>query len=178
MLLVVLALAVATTPAGRTDSLPPAVVAVIDYQKVLREAQAARSIREQVEQRRRAYQDEIAQEEQRLHEADKELARQRSVLSAEAFAERRREFELEVAEVQRKVQERRRQLDQVSTVALNQVRDALIDVVAELAEQNGANLVLPSSTVLVYSPSLDLTDQVLERLDRKLPEVRVPERVD
>ena len=36
-------------------------------------------------------------EEQRLHEADKELARQRGVLSAEAFAERRRAFESEVA---------------------------------------------------------------------------------
>ena len=54
---------------------------------------------------------EISKEEQRLHEADKAFAKQRSVLTPEAFAEKRRAFEQEVAEVQRLVQERRRELD-------------------------------------------------------------------
>ena len=54
---------------GRGDRLPahPA-----------RRASAARPIRDQVEARRQLYQDEIAKEEQRLHEVDKELAAQRS----------------------------------------------------------------------------------------------------
>lgn len=179
---VLLALAAAALASGpkpaASDSLPAAVIAVVDYQKILREAQAARSIREQVEARRRAYQEEIAEEEQRLHEADRELSRQRSVLSPEAFAERRREFEEEVGEVQRRVQERRSRLDEASTVALNEVRDAMIDVVAELAEDRGANVVLPSSTVLVFEQELDLTDEALERLDERLPDVRLPDRVN
>ena len=61
-------------PADAQSKLPPTVAAVIDYQRILRDAKAARSIREQVEARRKLYQDEIAKEEQRLHEVDKELA--------------------------------------------------------------------------------------------------------
>jgi outer membrane protein len=151
--------------------------AVIDYQRVLREAKAAKSIREQIEARRKLYQDQIAKEEQKLNDADKELAKQRAVLSAEAFNGKRQEFQKKVGTVQRMVQERRRTLDQVSSSALNQVRNAMIEIVSDLSEERGFNLVLPSSAVLLFSPQIDLTQEVIKRLDGKLPSVKVPEKV-
>lgn len=178
-LLLALAVAAAGMPgAARAQQLPPAVAAVIDYQRVLREAAAARSIREQIESRRKAYQEEISKEEQRLHEADKAFAKQRSVLTPEAFAEKRREFEQEVAEVQRLVQERRRALDELSAEALNQVKTALIEVVTSIADERGFNLVLPSSEVLFFSRRIDVTEEVLAKLDARLPDVRVSQATD
>jgi Skp family chaperone for outer membrane proteins len=173
-----LALAPGLAAAATGSRLPPAVAAVIDYQRILREAKAAQAIRDQVETRRKLYQDQIAKEEQRLHEADKELARQRAILSPEAFADQRRGFETQVAEVQRMVQERRRQLDQAAAAAGNEVRAAMIEVVGELADVRGFNLVLPSSGLLLFSPSIDLTDEVLARLDSRLPTVKVPDKVE
>lgn len=155
------------------QKLPATVAAVIDYQRILREAAAAQSIRQQIEARRQAYQEEISKEEQRLHEADKAFARQRSVLSPEAFDEKRREFEQEVAEVQRLVQERRRELDSAAAAALNQVKEALIEIVKGIAEERGFNLVLSSSDVLFFSRSIDLTEEVLAKLDDRLPDVRL-----
>ena len=146
---------------------------MIDYQRILRDAAAARSIRDQIETRRKAYQEEISKEEQRLHEIDKEFAQQRSVLSPEDFAEKRREFERDVAEVQRKVQERRRELDRLSATALNEVKQALIEIVTSIAEERGFNLVLPSSEVLFFARSLDLTEEVLAKLDARLPQVQL-----
>jgi Skp family chaperone for outer membrane proteins len=157
------------------QKLPAAVAAVIDYQRVLREAAAARSIRDQIEARRKGYQEEISKEELRLHEADKAFARQRSMLSAEAFAEKRRAFEQEVADVQRLVQERRRELDRLSAAALNEVKQALIEIVTTIAEERGFNLVLPSSEVLFFGRSLDLTEEVLAKLDARLPELHLSE---
>jgi Skp family chaperone for outer membrane proteins len=182
-LLVGASLAAALATAGPIDEaqaqkLPPTVAAVIDYQRILREAAAARSIRGQIEVRRKAYQEEISKEEQRLHEADKEFAKQRSLLTAEAFTEKRREFEQDVAEVQRLVQERRRELDNVAAVALNQVKEALIEVVTSIADERGFNLVLPSSEVLFFARRIDLTEEVLAKLDGRLPDVRVPEAAD
>lgn len=165
-------------PARAEDKLPPAVAAVIDYQRILRDARAARAVRDQVETRRKLYQDEIAREEQRLHELDKELARQRSILTAEDFAAQRSTFESDVAGVQRMAQERRRQLDQAAAAALNEVRAAMIQVVGELSSVRGFNLVLPTSGLLLFSPKIDLTDEVLGKLDEKLPNVKVPEKVD
>jgi outer membrane protein len=164
--------------AHATDPLPPAVAAVIDYQRILREARAARTVRDQVEGRRQLYQEEIAKEEQRLHEVDKDLASQRNALDPEAFDTKRQTFERDVAAVQRMAQERRRQLDQVAAVALGEVRAAMIEVVGELAQSRGFNLVLPSSGLLLFSPEIDLTEEVLLRLDQKLPNIKVPDKVD
>ena len=161
--------------AAAAEGLPEPVVAVIDYQRVMQDASAARSIREQFETRRGQFQEEIAAEEQRLHEADKELARQRSELTPEVFAQRRRGFETDVAEVQRLVQQRRRQLDRASAEALDRVKQALIEVVTDMAEEHGFNLVLPASEVLFFSRRLDLTEEVMARLDEALPTVELPQ---
>jgi outer membrane protein len=160
------------------QKLPAAVVAVIDYQRILRDSAAARSIRDQIEARRKAYQDEINQQEQRLHEADKEVAKQRSLLTAEAFAQKRRQYEQDVAEVQKMVQERRRELDSVSASALNEVKKALIEVVTGIADERGFNVVLPSSDVLFFARKIDLTDEVLSNLNARLPDVQVPKVAD
>lgn len=169
--------AAASWPDGpaRAQQLPDTVAAVIDYQRILREAEAARSIREQIEARREAYQAEISEEEQRLKEADEEFAKQRSILSPEALAEKRRDFEKEVVDVQRLVQERRRELDRASAAALNEVKEVLIEIVTGIAEERGFNLVLPSSEVLFFARKIDLTEEVLAKLDERLPEVEVPE---
>lgn len=164
----------APVPAA-AQQLPPTIAAVIDYQRILRDATAARSIREQIESRRQVYQEEITREEQRLQEADQEFAKQRSILAPEALAEKRREFEEEVVEVQRLVQERRRALDQASAAALDQVKRVLIEIVTGMAEERGFNLVLPSSEVLFFARRIDLTEEVLAELDAKLPAVEVPQ---
>lgn len=169
----------ARTAEGQAPArLPPATAAVVDVQRIFKDASAARAISDQVEARRRLYQEEIAKEEQRLHDSDKDIARQRTTLTPDAYADMRRNFESQVAEVQRKVQERRRQLDQAKAVALNEVREAMIDVARTLAEERGFNLLLPSSGLVLFSPQIDLTDDILARLDQKLPNVKVPEKVD
>jgi outer membrane protein len=159
------------------EKLPPAVAAVIDYQRVLREARSAKSISDQLEARRKLYQDQIAKEEQKLNDADKELAKQRGVLSAEALGAKRDDLQKRAAELQKLVNDKRRQLGSVSSAALNEVRNAMLQVVGDLSGEHGFNLVLPSNTVLMFAPKVDLTDEVIKRLDEALPTVKVPDKV-
>ena len=169
-----------TDDAGAADEahLPPTVAAVIDYQRILQESAASKNIAEQMETRRKAYQGEISKEEKRLFEAEKELAKQRSILSEEALSEKQNEFETKLADIRKLTQERRRQLEQISAEAVNEVKKALIEIVTGIAEERGFNLVLPSSQVLFFSRQIDLTDEVLAKLDAKLPQVAIVDKVD
>jgi outer membrane protein len=175
-----LLLALATSPgvAAQAQRLPQTIAAVVDFQKIMADSKAARSINDQIDARRQTYLDELSREEQRLYEVDKQLARQRALLAPEAFAEQRRTFEAEVQSAQRLSQERRRQLEAARTEALGEVRKAVVEVVDELAKNRGFNLVLPSSAVLLFAPDLDLTEQVMTRLDARLPSVAVPEKLE
>jgi Skp family chaperone for outer membrane proteins len=154
--------------------LAPAVVAVIDYQRLLRESDAARSIRAQVETRRQAYEAEVEAERQRLAEADRRLNEARDELTPEAYRERRRAFEEDVAVVQRLVQERRRELDEASSAAFQRIRDTVVQIIDASSERYRFNLVLPRSEVLVFSPEIDLTAEVMTELNARLPRVHIP----
>ena len=160
------------------EQLPPTVAAVVDYQRVLQEAAASKSIAEQMDIRRKAYHDEIAKEEQRLYEAERELAKQRSVLSKDAVSAKQQELEAEVQAVRELTQKRRQQLEEVSAQAVSKVERALFEVLTSLAEERGLNVVLPTSQVLFFSRQIDLTDEVLAQLDATLSEVPVTDRVD
>lgn len=160
------------------EQLPATVAAVVDYQRVLQEAAASRSIAEQMDVRRKAYHDEIAKQEQRLYEAERELSKQRSVLSEDAVSAKQNELEAEVQAVRELTQKRRQQLEQVSAEAVSKVERALFEVLTTLAEERGLNVVLPTSQVLFFSRQIDLTDEVLAQLDATLSEVPVTDRVD
>jgi Skp family chaperone for outer membrane proteins len=160
------------------ERLPGTVAAVIDYHRILSDSAASKSIARQVEERRKSFHDEISQEEQRLYETEKALAKQRSVLSTEAFDEKQQAFEKELANIQNLAQNRRRELEGVSAEAVDEVKQALIEIVTGIAEDRGFNLVLPSSQVLFFSRQIDLTDEVLAKLDARLSEVPLPDKVD
>ncbi|MEM7043336.1 MAG: OmpH family outer membrane protein [Pseudomonadota bacterium] len=162
------------------DQLPPTVAAVVDYQRVLQEAAASKSIAEQMDVRRQAYQDEIAKEEQRVYTAEREFAEQRAakLLSEEAVGAKQKELEAEVQAVRELTQRRRQQLEQVSADAVSKVERALFEVLTGIAEERGLNVVLPTSQVLFFSRQIDLTDEVLAKLDATLSEVPVTDRVD
>lgn len=170
--------ALALPGTARADQLPTTVAAVIDYQRVLQEAAASKSIAEQMDVRRQAYQDEIAEQEQRLFDAERELSKQRSVLSEDAVNAKQKELEAEVQAVRELTQKRRQQLEQVSADAVSKVERALFEVLTTLAEERGLNVVLPASQVLFFARQIDLTDEVLAKLDATLSEVPVTDRVD
>jgi len=156
----------------------PAVVAVIDYQSLLRESDAARSIRAQVEARRGRYEAEVEAERERLARLDRELNEEREDLDPEVYRERRRAFEEDVAAVQRLVQERRRELDGASSAAFQRIRDTVVQIIDALSDRYEFNLVLPRSEVLVFAPDIDLTTEVMRRLNERLPTVNIPDFED
>lgn len=167
-----------TAEAGAAAALPATIAAVVDFQRLMSDSKAAKDINDQIETRRKAYLDELSAEEKRLYDTDKEIARQRTVLSPDVYTQKRRDFEQRVQEAQRLSQERRQQLETARARALSVVRQNVIEVVDQLAKDRGFNLVLPSSTVLLFAPDFDITEDVLAILDKKLPHVDVPDKAN
>ncbi len=147
------------------------VIAIIDMQRILRESLAVKVMQRDLEQQRSSFQGELKQKEEALRNTDQELARQRAVLSADAYAKRRQELEREVARIQREIQERRKGLDEIYGQGMRQVRLRLIDIVQSIANARGADLVLAKANVVLVRPDLEITEEALERLNQELPSV-------
>ncbi|HJS32749.1 MAG TPA: OmpH family outer membrane protein [Alphaproteobacteria bacterium] len=146
---------------------------VVDILLVLRDSTAAQGIRGQFEKQRASFQAEIAKQEKDLRAADEELARQRAILTPEAFAQKRRELERKVGEAQQGAQGKRRNLDQAFNEAMQQVERKVFEVVAEIASERDYKLALHKAQVVVVQTSLEITPEVLRRVNQKLPNVAV-----
>ncbi|WP_281685253.1 OmpH family outer membrane protein [Thalassobaculum salexigens] len=147
--------------------------AVVDVQGALRNSDAAKEIQAKINERRQAYQRQVTEEEKALRASEQELQQLRSTLAPEAYQQRLRAFRDRVTGVQKSVQERRRALDQSFTNAMNKVRDVLVSVIAEIADERGAKVVLFKDHIVIAEKSLDFSDEALRRLNERLPSVPV-----
>ncbi len=162
--------------AAAEESLPLR-VAILDVNEVLRNAAAVRNIRARLHAFMEAYRTDTQKEEEEVRAAQQELGRKRAILSAEAYEVERRQLEQRLAQAQANVQQRRRGLERAQAEGMAVVQGALNRIVTEIASEQSLTLILrKDQTVLVATP-LEITDEVLRRLDARLPsvEIRSPE---
>ena len=165
----------AALPAGAQDGHVPApVIVVVDYIQVTSRSSAMSAITAERDKYAQTYQSEIKKEEEQLRAAEQDLTKQRSEMPAEAFAEKWRGFQQRVAEFQRRVQGRLRGLDVSYQQALQKVQNKLDEICIQLAQENGANIVLPRSQLVLFDPKMDISEQAATRLNQQLPSVAFP----
>ncbi len=148
-------------------------VAIIDVNKIRRKSKVVKNIRDQIDKYRKAFQNEIKKDEDKLRKANQELSRQRAILSPEAFAEERRKFEQRLVEVQRKVQERRQSLDRAFNTSMRAVENKLSVIVTGIAKIKKLSLILRRDQTVLASEALSITNEALAVLDKKLPTYKV-----
>ncbi len=154
------------------------VFAIIDVQRVYRESIAVKSLSRDIEERKGQYQGELRKKEAVLREADQELARQRSILSAEVYAQKRGELEQKVASHQREARKRKRGLEQLFASGMTKVRNELTKIAKEIAEERGLDLILSKATVVIVMPKFEITNEAVNRLNARLPEVPLAQELN
>jgi Skp family chaperone for outer membrane proteins len=173
-----LMIGVSATPVQAQD-LVPARIAVIDISLVERESVAWQNLREQFETVLSGYQAKLRARQTALEEEGRQLEQQRSILSSDAFQEKKRAFDQQVAGLQRTAQQGKQELDKAYAAARNQIRAVLRDVVLEIAKDRELNLIFGNSpqerTVVMAHEGLSISDEALERLNKKIQTVNLPD---
>ena len=148
-------------------------ITIVDLQYIMRESKAAKSIQDQISKMRDKYKKELQEKEEDLKEKEKELIEKRKVLQGEEFEKLRKDFEKDVITVQKQVRGKQVELDRAFSQAMDEVRAEAVKIIAEMAEQRGASLVLPRQNIIIVDQSLDITRDVVSKLDATLDIVDV-----
>lgn len=158
------------------ENIVPAIIGVIDIQKIHVNSKAIQSIREKRDEYIQKYQSEAAAEEKRIRGADKDLANQRDIISAEAFDKKAKVLRAEMIAFSRKVQAQKAAIEKSFMQALSDYQTkSLMPIVMEIAKKKGVNIVLNKSQVLIYdSEKMDITEEVLKTANDKAPKASFP----
>jgi len=149
------------------------VIAVVDMKRILRESKATRTIRPQIEKLNAVYKAEYKRETKQLRAANRELSRQRTILSPEAFAQRRKAFEQKAKNIRRIVARKKRTIEQALARAMGEVHKILRKVTIKIAKERSLDMIIPRSSVFMVQNKHDFTNEVLKELNSQLPTVTV-----
>jgi Skp family chaperone for outer membrane proteins len=147
------------------------VIVTVDVQQILRESLVARNIQAQMDQRTERYTKEVTAQEGDLQKTQDELERQRTVLAPDAFNSKMRDFQQRYDALDNRVQVTRQALQQAYNEAMTKVENTALQIISDMAAERKVNLVVAKAAVLFEEKSLDITQEVITRLDAKLPMV-------
>lgn len=174
---VAVAALVALAPAGplraQSQPLPAPVILIVDLQQILQDAKAAKAVQAVINQEFSSYTKEVAQQEDELQKSRTELERQRTILAPDAFNTRARDLQQRYDELGQVVQGRRQSLQQSLNEAMVKVKNAALEVIADMVKERRANLVIEKQAVVFEAEGMDITADAIGRLDQKLASVPV-----
>ena len=156
-----------------TTSVDGPVIAVLDVQQVLRRAVAAKRIRKVMEARRTKFEEEISEERLQLQSEENQFRKQSTILSPEAMNNKRRVLENKVSDLRRKAEQKRGILNRAFNGATRELRQEIAKVLADLMKERNITITLARKAVLVFDQRLSVTEEVLKRLDKNLPNVKI-----
>ncbi len=148
-------------------------IAVIDVQKLLSDSLAAKDLDKKLSAERQKFEDEFSEHERKLMQANRELSERQESLSRDEFDDRRAELEQKILETSRLAKIRKRDLDEAFNAALNRLRSEIVNITAQISEEKGYSIVLTRKDVVIAEKEIDITGDVLSKLDESLREVDV-----
>lgn len=153
-------------------------IGLIDLDGVIRSSTGTAKVRELLDKQRVLFQQEFAEREAELQQTERELTSQRGVLADDVFAEKLSQFEADVATVQKEIQYRREAVDIAFQEAQSKLRKIALEIVTEVAGERRLDLVLVRDSALIFLPTLNISDEVLRRLDERTKNARLEVTID
>lgn len=153
-------------------------LAVVDVQELLSQSKAAKSLQTQLKGQRDKFQEEFSKYEKDLRDTEQSLTKERSTLKPDAFNKKREAFEEKLLETRKLAQARKRALDEGFSTAVGSLRDEMVKIVAGVAEEKNFDLVISRQNVVIVDKSLDITKDVLTKLDKDMPDVQLKVETD
>lgn len=143
-------------------------IGVVDMAKVIDLSKQGKKAMEEMADTFKGAGKDLEKRESELVEMKDEIEKNAMVLSAEVLAQKERRYQDKLIEYQRKLEEYQYQLSEKNQ-ELNGNMMALVEGVVNTIGSEGYLLILEktSSGVLYNSDTVDLTDEVIEKLNKK-----------
>ena len=144
-------------------------IAVVDIDRVLVVSKAAKSIKKQVDEKREAFLKQVKEQEDKLRAEQKKIEEQRADMSKEELMNKAQEFEKRRIEARNTLQKKKAGLDKSYSKAMNRLTETITEVCQQLADEKEIDLIITRQNIIIGSNSLDITPEVMELMDKKLP---------
>jgi outer membrane protein len=162
-----------TETAPASQSMEVRRIGLADLNGILRAADANVKVRELLDTQRQKFQDEFSLVEAELQQTERDLMSKRELLSAEEYDKQIKAFQARVTQLQQDIQRKRQAIDNAYQKAQSDIRAEALSIITEIARDINLDLVLNREASLIFLPHLNISDEVLTRLNERTKNARI-----
>jgi outer membrane protein len=156
-----------------TAPLPAPRIIVIDRSAILRASKVGQDIVRQVNSFTVQAETEFRAQNDALQRESQALQQQVAILAPDVRAQKIKAFQAKEAGFKQKVDTRQSLIQGGVLMARQQVEQALAPILQGIMQERGANLLLDRAAVVLGIVDIDVTRLAVQRLDQRLPTVKV-----
>ncbi len=149
------------------DLQPAPDIVSLDRERVFTDSIAGKRIQQEIEKRQNTLRAENQLIDTQLTEEEKSLAEQRKIDLPDVFATKATAFDEKVKRVRQEQRDKGQKIVQFAQASRTDFFKQVAEVLRSYMAQNGVNLVLEANTVMMSAQQADITQEVINRLDRQ-----------
>lgn len=148
-------------------------IGVIDVDKIMNESLVMRDIQSKIEKKQDEYQKQIQKKQEELESEQKRIESKKNILSKEAFEKETNAFEKKLDDLKTFVDKKQNNLKKASMEAMSKVNEKVKDIIDGVAKEKKLDVIIAAAQTLYHEESLDVTNEILEKLNKKITKVDV-----
>lgn len=175
-ILIALALAGVSTPV-LAQQLPAAVIVTVDRQEMIATSAAAKAAQAELKPKADALQARLNQLRTSLGAEEKTLRDTQppqqgaTPAAVQAWQAKVRDFDARRGQADQELQRRQQELQQSEQWVVKQINDGAQPVISQIMRERGANIAVDEQVTIQHAAAVDITADVIARLDKALPRV-------
>jgi Skp family chaperone for outer membrane proteins len=162
-----------SAPAFAQQQPVPVVVGVVNADEIMQNSKASQSLMAQADKTQKQIKADFDKQQKQFDDEGRKLLAQKDKLSADDLQKKRVELRQRADQQTQALNARQRNLEQSVARGRTQILQAMVDVVKDVAKAHGVTLVLTRSVTPYSGPSYDISQEVQQKLDAKLPSLKL-----
>ncbi len=152
---------------------PNTSIAIVDINLILSDSKSAKDATKQFEKIQKSMEVEIEESDKKMLEERNSLIEQQSVIAPEAFEVKAKDYEKKLQNYQVDKQKKLRKLEGVLQKVRNEILNNIKPILEDLSSELGVTVILEKNSVLLSANNMDITENVIKKLNKKLPKIKV-----
>jgi outer membrane protein len=148
-------------------------IVVVDLKYVLNNSKAGKGAQDFLLKSFKDNQNQFKDKEKALKEEENDLLKKRNILSKEDYTKKANELRKQVIDYQSNRQSSLDKIAQQRSESKNKLMKEISPILDAYMKENSISLVFDKKDMLGGKPELDVTDIIIERLNKKLPSLNL-----
>ena len=119
------------------------------------------------------YQKEVTKKQNDLESEQKTIEGKKTILSKDGFEKEVQKFEKKVDDLKTYVDRKQNSLKKASMESMSKVNEIIKEIIADIAKDKNYEVIIPASQTVFFNETLDISEEVLKKLDKKITKVDV-----